>query len=45
MRFIITSNDMWCIGIYVINWGKPINNEWEVGIHFLKWSFGIELYK
>lgn len=45
MRFIRTTNDMWSIGIYVINWGHPICNEWEVGINFLKWSFGIELYK
>lgn len=46
MRFIKTHNDMsWDFGIYATNWGHPIGNEWEIGINFGKWSFGIELYR
>ena len=45
-RFIVTSNDMsYDFGIYATNWGYPIKNEWEIGINFWKWTFGIELYK
>jgi hypothetical protein len=32
-------------GIYAVNWGVPIANQWEVGIHLFKWSIGLELYR
>jgi hypothetical protein len=33
------------IGFYLYNWGYPIANEWELGIHFLKWYIGVELFR
>ena len=46
MRFIKTKRVMsWDFGIYIVNWGYPTESEWEIGINFGKWSFGIELYR
>lgn len=46
-RFIVTSNDMsYDFGIYATNWNWPLDEkQWEIGISFWKWTFGIELYK
>jgi len=32
------------LGFYATNWGSPIRNEWEIGIHLFKWHIGLELF-
>lgn len=46
MRIRISKNVMsYDFGIFLANWGYPIAHQWEIGIHFFKWSIGVELYK
>ena len=46
VRFIFSKQVYsWDFGIYITNWGYPINYEWEIGINIGKWAFGIELYR
>jgi len=46
MRFAISKQSQsYTLGIYVINWGWPIANQWEVGIHIFQWNIGLELFR
>lgn len=29
------------IGIYLTNWGYPIDNDWEFGFYLFKWYIGV----
>lgn len=35
----------WSLGIYLHNWGWPINYQWEFGLYLLKWYIGIDFFK
>lgn len=46
MRLRISNQTMsYEFGVYAVNWNYPLDEKkWEVGIHFWKWSVGLELY-
>ena len=35
----------YALGVYIHNWGYPINTEWEIGLQFFKWYVGIDFFK
>ena len=33
------------LGVSLVNWGLPIDNQWEIQIHFFMWNIGIDLFR
>lgn len=33
------------LGVYLHNWGYPVDNEWEIGVYLFKWYIGVEFFR